>query len=263
VNVCALPEGTLESELFGHERGAFTGATGQRRGRFEQADGGTILLDEIGDAPPRVQAELLRVVETRSFERLGGSNPIRVDARIIAATHRQLPVEAAQGRFREDLWYRLSGFRIHVPGLRERRTDIDDLVRMELEHLSAERGTIPFEIDAGGFRRLRVHAWPVNVRELLLTMRRMAILAGERRLLDAEDVERALRLEDAPDAVLEASPTRRNATEPGSRQEFLETERHRILDALNAQRWNVSATARALGLTRSTLRVRMRRLRLD
>jgi DNA-binding NtrC family response regulator len=263
VNLCALPDGTLESELFGHERGAFTGAAGQRRGRFEQADGGTILLDEIGDAPPRIQAELLRVVETRSFERVGGTRPIRVDARILAATHRQLPVEVAQGRFREDLWYRLSAFRIHVPPLRERRTDIDALLRAELDHLSAERGAIPFEIDAEASRRLHAHAWSGNARELLLTVRRMAILAGERRLLDAGDAERALRLEEAPDVAPTEAPLDAADTGPGSRREFLEAERRRILDVLNTQRWNVSASARALGLTRSTLRVRMRRLGLD
>jgi DNA-binding NtrC family response regulator len=261
VNLCALPEGTLESELFGHERGAFTGASGQRRGRFEQADGGTILLDEIGDAPPRIQAELLRVVETRTFERVGGSKPLRVDARILAATHRQLPLDVAQGRFREDLWYRLSAFRIHVPGLRERRSDIADLVRMELDHLSEERGAIPFEIDAGGSRRLHAHPWPGNVRELLFTVRRMAILAGERRLLDAEDGERALRLGTETPAV-EATLGTGGKGRPGSRQEFLEGERRRILEALNAQDWNVSASARSLRLTRSVLRVRMRRLGL-
>ncbi len=261
VNLCALPEGTLESELFGHERGAFTGATGQRRGRFEQAEGGTILLDEIGDAPPRIQAELLRVVETRSFERVGGSTPIHVDVRILAATHRPLPLDVAQGRFREDLWYRLSGFRIHVPPLRERPADVEDLARWVLANLSAERGAIPFELDAQGHARLRNHPWPGNVRELLLSVRRMAILAGERRLLDAEDAERALRLCD--DVTRGDAGKAGDPGQPSSRTEFSDAERRALVEALNAHRWNVSASARALGITRGALRSRMRRCGLD
>jgi DNA-binding NtrC family response regulator len=247
VNVCALSENLLASELFGHERGAFTGAAGRHAGRFEQADGGTLLLDEIGDAPAQLQAALLRVVDTGTFERVGGSAPIRANVRIVAATHRDLPYEVAQRRFREDLWFRLSALRIHVPPLRERRKDVDVLARRELETVSLERGGFPFEVDADGYRRLRAHNWPGNVRELRLTIRRMSILAGERRMLDARDVEEAIELS-------------RTALDP--RAEFDERERESVLRALEAEAWNVSAAARRLDLSRGAMRHRMRRFGL-
>jgi two-component system response regulator AtoC len=253
VSCCALADGTLESELFGHERGAFTGARERRAGRFEQAHGGSLFLDEIGDAPPRVQAELLRVVETGSFERVGGSEPIRVDVRILAATHRELPVEVAAGRFREDLWYRLCALRIHVPPLRERAEDIEVLARHELERLSAERGSFPFELADDGYRSLRRHPWRGNVRELLLSVRRMAILAGERRLLDAQDVDEALRIGEAIERHERAEPR-------ASRASHEARERERILDVLDRRRWNISAAARELGWSRGMLRGRMERL---
>jgi DNA-binding NtrC family response regulator len=253
VSCCALSEGILESELFGHERGSFTGARERRTGRFEQAHGGTLFLDEIGDAPPRVQADLLRVVETGAFERVGGSQPVRVDVRILAATHRELPVEVAAGRFREDLWYRLCALRIHLPPLRDRREDIDVLTRFELERLSAERGSFPFELAEEGYGRLRRHPWRGNVRELLLTVRRMAILAGERRLLDARDVEDAL-LIGLPDEEPAAPEP------PASRAGHDAQERRRILEVLEGRRWNVTAAARELGWSRGMLRARMQRL---
>jgi DNA-binding NtrC family response regulator len=265
VNVGALSESLLESELFGHEKGAFTGALGRRQGRFEQARGGTILLDEIGDAPPRVQAELLRVVETRTVERVGGERPIEIDVRVLAATHRSLPRAIAQGRFRDDLWYRLSAFRIHVPPLRERRQDVDDLVRAELAELSGREGGAPADLDAEGYARLRRQAWPGNVRQLLLAVRRMLVLAGRRRVLDASDVERALDI-DEPEAWDEAAEplgSGADAEAPHSRTEFLELERERIVEVLNATRWNVSAAARRLRTSRSGLRYRMQRLGIE
>lgn len=257
VNLCALAAGTLESELFGHERGAFTGANARHRGRFEQADGGTLLLDEIGDAPAPLQAKLLRAVETRCFERVGGAETVRADVRILAATHRDLPSEIARGRFREDLWYRLSALRVHVPPLRERPADVDAIVRMELAHCSEERGSLPFELDAEGLARLREQRWPGNVRQLRLTVRRMAILAGERRLLDAEDVAGALELDG--DAAGWGSP----GGSGSPREDFEARERAETIAALDAWRWNVSAAARALGLSRGALRRRMQRLGFD
>jgi DNA-binding NtrC family response regulator len=258
VNLCALAGGTVESELFGHERGAFTGALARHSGRFEQADGGTLLLDEVGDAPRELQAKLLRAVENRCFERVGGREPVHVDVRILAATNRDLPTEIARGRFREDLWYRLSALRIHVPPLRERPEDVDALVRFELARCSEERGSLPFELEPAGYARLRGERWPGNARELRFTVRRMAILAGERRLLDADDVENALDLgpfEPAPDAAgADADPV--------SRAEFDARERAETVAALNAQRWNVSAAARALGISRGALRRRMQRFGL-
>jgi DNA-binding NtrC family response regulator len=256
VNACALPENLLESELFGHEKGSFTGAVQRRSGMFERASGGTLLLDEIGDAPPRVQAQLLRVVETESFVRIGGSATLRSDARVLAATNRDLFVEISRGRFREDLWFRLAAHRIQLLPLRQRPADIEALARAELARLSRERGSIPFELDEVGYRRLRAHAWPGNVRELLLTLQRMAILAGDRRILDAEDVDAALEL---------SMPTRQEIRDsshedlPASRVEYQRAERRRLIAALNEQEWNVSATARQLGLSRAALRRRMQR----
>jgi DNA-binding NtrC family response regulator len=254
VNLCALAGGTLESELFGHEKGAFTGAIVRHRGRFEQAHGGTILLDEIGDASAAVQAKLLRAVESHCFERVGGWEPIRVDVRILAATNADLPGEIARGRFREDLWYRLSAFRIHLPPLRERPEDVDAIARLELDRCSTERGSIPFELDAAGYGRLRREQWPGNVRQLRFTVRRMAILAGDRRLLDAQDVEEALALEDLRDAPGVGPGT---SAAPASRAQFEAQVRADTIAALNAHRWNVSAAARTLGLSRGALRRRM------
>jgi two-component system response regulator AtoC len=256
INVCALPENLLESELFGHEKGSFTGAVQRRSGMFERASGGTLLLDEIGDAPARVQAQLLRVVETSSFVRVGGSIPLRSDARILAATNRDLPLEISRGRFREDLWFRLAAHRIPLQPLRQRPEDVEMLARAELARLSQERGSIPFELDASGYRRLRAHPWPGNVRELQLAVQRMAILAGERRILDTADVEAALELSlPIPDEIAQ------DAEEglPASRLEYQRAERRRLLAALNEYQWNVSATARQLGLSRAALRRRMHR----
>ena len=259
VNLCALAPGTLESELFGHERGAFTGACVRRVGCFERAHGGTLLLDEIGDASPRLQAKLLRVVETRSFERVGGTDPVTPDLRILAATHRVLPVEVAQGRFREDLWYRLAALRVDIPPLRERPEDVAALVDLELRVCSEQRGGTPFELDGEGRQALRRYEWPGNARQVRTTVRRMAILAGPRRLLGALDVAQALDVdrETAPGAAGE--PEAPAAT---ARHDFDARERAQIVAALNARRWNVSATARDLGLSRGALRNRMSRLGL-
>jgi DNA-binding NtrC family response regulator len=262
VNLCALAGGTVESELFGHERGAFTGALARHAGRFEQADGGTLLLDEVGDAPRELQAKLLRAVENHCFERVGGREPVRVDVRILAATNRDLPTEIARGRFREDLWYRLSALRIHIPPLRERPADVDALVRLELARCSEARGSLPFELDAEGYARLHAESWPGNVRELRFTVRRMAILAGERRMLDAEDVERALDLRESGAAAEPERPANGFGLDPSSRAEFDARDRAETVAALNAHRWNVSAAARALGLSRGSLRRRMQRLGL-
>ncbi len=270
VNMGALPDGTLESELFGHERGSFTGAADRRKGRFEQADGGSLLLDEIGDAPPKVQTDLLRVVETGKIHRLGGSGPVTVDVRILAATHRDLPGEIARGRFREDLWYRLAALRIHIPPLRDRPSDVEPLIRRELESLSAERGAIPFEIADDGIALLRNQPWLGNVRELRLTVRRMAILAGERRLLDAEDVRLALELNDSIREGLGSSPSTSDGWMPrvgeptsASRADFDQRERDELRRVLGELRWNVAAAARRLGISRGSLRSRLRRLGLD
>ena len=175
VNCAAIPEGLLESELFGHEKGAFTGAHAKKRGRFEQADGGTLLLDEIGDMPLETQAKILRVLETRLVERVGGDGRgLAVDVRIVAATHRDLPAMIADGRFREDLYHRLNVFPLRLPPLRERREDIALLAGRFLDAL---RPGAALSVEA--LQRLLAHGWPGNVRELKNAMERASVLAGD------------------------------------------------------------------------------------
>ncbi len=193
VNCGALAEGVIESELFGHERGAFTGASALRRGRFELADGGTLLLDEIGELPPTVQVKLLRVLQDRSFERVGGSETLRVDVRLIAATNRDLAAEVAAGRFREDLFYRLSVVRIAMPPLRERPEDIPLLVEGFIREFDREHGRKVTGITRGVLDRLVRYPWPGNVRQLRNTVEGMVVFAEGRRTLDLSDLPDALR----------------------------------------------------------------------
>jgi len=167
VNCGALPESLIDSELFGHERGAFTGAVVESRGRFERAEGGTIFLDEIGELPPAAQVRLLRVLQHREVERVGAKRPIQVNIRVIAATHRNLQNMIAEGRFREDLWYRLSGFPIFVPPLRQRKEDVPALIRHFVTLKSRELGIgLPPSVAPGALTRLMDNSWPGNVREL-------------------------------------------------------------------------------------------------
>jgi DNA-binding NtrC family response regulator len=177
VPCAALAETLLESELFGHERGAFTGAVERRKGKFETADGGTIFLDEIGDITPKLQAELLRVLQERSFFRVGGTEEIRVDVRVIAATHRDLKAAVREGRFREDLYYRLDVVQIRLPPLRERLEDVPLLAKRFAERISAEVGREVTGISDGALRMLMGHAWPGNVRELENAVERAIVVA--------------------------------------------------------------------------------------
>lgn len=177
VNCGALPENLIDSELFGHERGAFTGAMGENRGRFERADGGTIFLDEIGELPPNAQVRLLRVLQNREVERVGGKRPIPVDIRVIAATHRNLQSMVVEGIFREDLWYRLSGFPILVPPVRQRKEDVPALTRHFVLARSRDLGIgVPPSIAPGALQRLMEYDWPGNVRELENLVERELIL---------------------------------------------------------------------------------------
>lgn len=177
VNCGALPENLVDSELFGHERGAFTGAVAESRGRFERADGGTIFLDEIGELPLNAQVRLLRVLQNREVERIGGKRPIPVDIRVIAATHRNLQSMIGEGTFREDLWYRLGGFPILVPPVRQRKEDIPALIRHFVAARSRELGmAVPPAIAPGGLLRLMEYGWPGNVRELENLVERELIL---------------------------------------------------------------------------------------
>ncbi|KYF49725.1 hypothetical protein BE04_06505, partial [Sorangium cellulosum] len=186
VNCAALVETLLLSELFGHEKGAFTGAAARRRGRFELAEGGTLFLDEIGDISPRTQVALLRVLQDRTFERVGGVTPLRANVRILCATHRDLRAMVARGEFREDLYYRLRQVVLEVPALRQRPRDVPVIAAAILERIAAERGTAPKRLSGRAISALSRHAWPGNVRELENALRAAAIFAdGE--VIDLED----------------------------------------------------------------------------
>jgi two-component system nitrogen regulation response regulator NtrX len=248
VNCAAIPADLVESELFGHEKGAFTGAAGCRRGKFELADGGSILLDEVGDLHDSSQAKLLRVLEEGEFERLGGEQPIRVSVRVISATNRDLSERIAHGRFREDLFYRLSVVPIRVPALRERPEDIRELARYFLQEFCRRNNFRVMEIDDDALRILLAYAWPGNVRELRNVVERMAILSRDDRIT-ASAVPVDVRL-PRERAASELEDVRKSA------------ERDRILEVLEETNWNVSGAARVLGIERTNLHKRIRTLGL-
>jgi transcriptional regulator with GAF, ATPase, and Fis domain len=187
INCGAIPENLLESELFGHEKGAFTGAIARRAGRFEEADGGTLFLDEIGDMPMAIQVKLLRVLQDGSFSRVGSNDVITSDVRIIAATNKELAEEVAEGRFREDLYYRLNVVEIRIPPLRERVEDIPPLAEFFLERISRRNGTARMRLSDRALGALKAHSWPGNVRELENTIARACALTTSDILL-AEDI---------------------------------------------------------------------------
>ena len=263
LNCAALPEALLESELFGHVRGAFTGAMRDRVGRFELATGGTIFLDEIGDLPPHLQAKLLRVIQERAFERVGDSRSVSADVRVIAATHRDLRRGVAEGRFREDLYYRLRVFPIHIPPLRERREDVEPLARYLLAQISHRSGrALRFAPDA--LRVLLSYRWPGNVRELENALEYASTVA-QGQTLQPEDLPPEVRGEaEAPAASAAAEPapappaTRDAAAARGQRG----PDRAAIVAALNAHRWRMAEASRALGVSRTTLWRWMRELDL-
>ncbi len=246
VNCAALPAGLIESELFGHEKGAFTGALARRLGRFELAHGGTLFLDEIGDLPPELQPKLLRVLQEGECERVGGSETIRVDVRVIAATNRDLPHAMEAGRFRADLYYRLSVFPIPVPPLRERVEDIPLLVRYFAQKYSARLGKRIPTAGPATMRALQTYGWPGNVREL------------------ENVVERAVILTQGVDLDLSAwLPTPSTSPQGGNVRTLLEVERAHIAATLEATGWRVSGdggAARLLGMKPTTLEARMKKL---
>jgi two-component system nitrogen regulation response regulator NtrX len=249
VNCAAIPTELVESELFGHEKGAFSGAASLRRGKFELADGGTIFLDEVGDLHEASQAKLLRILQDGELQRVGGEQPIRVAVRVISATNRRLDELVAAGTFRNDLYYRLSGVPIHVPALRERAQDIGDLVRYFLAEFSARNNFRRREIDPGVIALLEQYAWPGNVRELKNVVERIAILApGDRITVDSIPLE--IRLPQAPRPAGGLQGVRDSA------------ERDRIRQALEETDWNVSGAARLLGTERTSLHKRLRALGL-
>ena len=263
VNSAAIPRDLVESEMFGHERGAFTGATERRQGRFELADGGTLFLDEVGDLGAEAQAKLLRVLETGVVERLGGERPFTVNVRVIAATNKELAPAVRQRQFREDLWFRLNVLPIHIPPLRERPDDVPPLVRHCAARCAARLGRA-VRVDAGAVQLLAAYRWPGNVRELANIVERLAILAtGE--TITADDVARVLP-QDGGRAAGAAPPTPAGeaAWQDVSLADALDQhERELIARALSAARGNVAEAARRLSTDRANLYRRMRRLRIE
>jgi two-component system nitrogen regulation response regulator NtrX len=249
VNCAAIPTELIESELFGHEKGAFTGATSARRGKFELADGGTLFLDEVGDLHGSSQAKLLRVLQEGEFHRVGGEQSIRVSVRVIAATNRDLTEMVGQQKFREDLYYRLCVVPVRVPSLRERREDIRPLAEYFLGEFCARNNFKPKAFDPVVFEALEDYGWPGNIRELRNTVERMAILTrGD--VLQAESVPVEIRIA-------------RSSGGRGNLREAKETaEREHILRALEESKWNVSSAARVLGMERTNLHKRIRALGL-
>ncbi len=248
VNCSALPTGLVESELFGHERGAFTGATEKRTGRFELADGGTIFLDEVGELPLETQVKLLRVLQEREFERVGGAKTIRVDVRVIAATNRDLSQAIAEGRFRQDLYYRLNVFPVHLPPLRERTEDIPLLVHYFVERFAAKIGRSVDVVPDAAMQRLIGYPWPGNVRELENVIERAVILSTGREL--------AVGPELLP-AVARPAPVDDGATSMQA------ASRQHILAVLQRTGWRIDGpqgAARLLNMHPSTLRSRMQKL---
>lgn len=249
VNCAAIPTELIESELFGHEKGAFTGATGNRRGKFELADGGSLFLDEVGDLREGSQAKLLRVLQEGEFQRVGGEKTIRVNVRVIAATNRDLAQMVAQGTFREDLYYRLSVVPIRVPPLRDRADDVPALAEYALADFCSRNNFKPKRFGDGVLEALSAYRWPGNVRELRNTVERMAILAsGDVLGLDSIPSEIQVHPESTKSVLHE---TRDSA------------ERDRIRQALEDTEWNVSAAARILNIERTNLHKRMKALGLS
>ena len=255
VNCAAIPEELIESELFGHVKGAFTGASGNRRGRFEQANGGTLFLDEIADMSLATQAKVLRVLEEQRFERVGGSDPIEVDVRVLAATNKDLEGdELPAGRFREDLYFRLAVIPLHVPALRERREDIPALVDHFLRRFAAEAGRRPKTVDAAALERLVAYSWPGNVRELRNLTERLMIMAPGN----------AVGLADLPPRIRGADAIAPVEQDYASLKEAREAfERLYIERCLVAAGGNVSRTARELGIDRRHLYRKLRAYGID
>jgi two-component system nitrogen regulation response regulator NtrX len=247
VNCAAIPNELIETELFGHEKGAFTGATAMRRGKFELANGGSIFLDEVGDLREASQAKLLRVLQEGEFHRVGGEQAIRISVRVISATNRHLDEMVGDGRFREDLFYRLSVVPIRVPPLRERPEDVQPLAEYFLDEFCGRNNFRRKRFDDAVFPVLQSYSWPGNARELRNTIERMAILSPADVLV--------------PDCVPLEIRSRPEQTRVSTLQQSRDAaERDRIVGALEQSDWNVSAAARILGIERTNLHKRMRAL---
>lgn len=251
----ALPENLLESELFGHVAGAFTGATSDKIGKFKQADGGTIFLDEIGTASPAMQVKLLRVLQELQFEQVGGNKTFKVDVRVILATNEDLAESVARGEFRQDLYYRVNVINIELPGLRERRSDIALLAQCFLDQMKEDtnRKVTGFGDDA--IAALESYSWPGNIRELQNVVER-AVLLGKTEAIHAADLPRDI----AGSPVIRVA---RSGEQRTLKEALEEPERQIILEVLEAHNWNRNATADALGVNRTTLYKKMKKLGLE
>jgi two-component system nitrogen regulation response regulator NtrX len=255
VNCAAIPEDLIESELFGHEKGAFTGAASTRDGKFLLADGGTLFLDEIGDMSLRVQAKVLRVLQEGEFERVGGTQTLRVDVRVIAATNKNLDEEVRRGRFRDDLWFRLNVVPIYMPPLRARKDDIPQLIQHFCEHYCGENGFRLKKVAPEAMARLQNHDWPGNIRELRNTVERLVIMTA------AETITAA----DLPLSLQVPQPMINRSFQPGQtlRQVRDQIERDYILACLEATAGNITQAAQILGIERSNLHKKMHALGIE
>ncbi|MBT8349725.1 MAG: sigma 54-interacting transcriptional regulator [Deltaproteobacteria bacterium] len=250
INCSAYPANLLESELFGHEKGAFTGAVRQKAGRFEQADGGTVFLDEIGEIPPIAQIKLLRVIQTQKFERIGGEQTLAVNVRIIAATNKDLLREVKQGRFREDLYYRLNVIPIHLPPLNKRRNDIPLQARYFLKRYAAEQGKDITEFSREAMRLLLDCPWPGNVRELENSIEAAVVLARGKRI----------EISDFPSALLRDTCSTIETASPGT---IGENEARLLKEVLEECNWNKKEAAQRLGISRNTLYRKLKKYQIN
>jgi two-component system response regulator HydG len=242
INCSAYPATLLESELFGHEKGSFTGAVRQKSGRFEQADGGTVFLDEIGEISPTAQIKLLRILQSQKFERVGGENTITVNTRILAATNKDLQQEVKNGNFREDLFYRLNVIPIQVPPLRDRRNDIPLLARNFLLKFAEEQNKTVQRFSAEAMRLLLNYDWPGNVRELENSIEHATVI------VKGEHVE----VSELPAGIQQAKPRIKKISN-GSERSIVENEKNLLREVLGECNWNKKETAAKLGISRSTL----------
>ncbi len=259
INCAALPESLLESELFGHEKGAFTGAAGQKLGRFELAHGGSLFLDEIGELSQAIQVKLLRVLQEREFVRVGGTQTITCDVRIITATNRNLKEEMEAGRFREDLYYRLNVFPITLPPLRERVEDLPLLIQHFSQEVAPSLGVEAPAVTDEALTHLMRYEWPGNIRELRNIVERCTLLAGNG-AIDTEHLPIEIATGDAAGDAAGSPDTPAPGAASGSR--LADHEKALILNALNETNWNQSAAARNLGITRDHLRYRIKKYNL-
>ncbi len=256
LNCAALPDTLLESELFGHEKGAFSGAIGQRKGRFELADNGTLFLDEIGEISASFQAKLLRVLQEGEFERVGGVRTLKVNVRIIAATNRNLEQEVAEGNFREDLYYRLNVMPIQMPPLRERIEDIPELASFLLNRISRQQGGRPLEVKESAIRILMKHDWPGNVRELENRLERAAIMSQEgiidREVIASTGLENEIGISRTPQSIKHVDLHDENMDE-----------RERVIAALEQSGWVQAKAARLLDMTPRQIAYRIQTLNIN